>query len=133
MPIGEMLVQAGVITRADLRTALVHKMGYALVDLPRFPVDAAALRRLSMDAMLETNALPLMLRGSQLIVAVDNLACTARLQDLVGRTGMRIVPVLALKAHIEAAIVQRLHDGGAGAQPHAGSPAWRDTEVLDAA
>jgi hypothetical protein len=128
-PIGEMLVIAGVISRADLRTALVHKMGYPLVDLSRFPSDGAALRELTMDAMLETNALPLLKHAGQLIVAVDNLACTARLQDVVGRK-LRVVPVLALKAHIESALVTMLHDGDASFWRYEEAPAWRNTEVM---
>jgi hypothetical protein len=128
-PIGEMLVMAGVISRADLRTALVHKMGYPLVDLSRFPADGAALRELTMDAMLETNALPLLKHAGQLIIAVDNLACTARLQDLVGRQ-LRVVPVLALKGHIESALVTMLHDGDASFWRYEEAPAWSNTEVM---
>lgn len=128
-PIGEMLVIAGVISRADLRTALVHKMGYPLVDLSRFPVDGAALRELTMDSMLETNALPLLKRPGQLIVAVDNLACTARLQDLVDRQ-LRVVPVLALKGHIESALVTMLHAGDASFWRYEEAPAWSTTEVM---
>lgn len=130
-PIGEMLVLAGIVVRADLRTALVHKMGYPLVDLLRFPVDGAALRSLTMDAMLEANALPLLKRGKQLIVAVDNLACTARLQDQVADSGLRIVPVLALKAHVEAALVAQLHTSDASFWRYEEPAAWSSTELLD--
>jgi hypothetical protein len=132
-PIGEMLVLAGVITRADLRTALVHKMGYPLVDLSRFPIEPAALKALTMDTMLETNALPLLKRDNQLVVAVDNLACSARLQDVAGAAGLRIVPVLALKAHIEGALVQQLHASDASFWRYEASPAWRHTETMDGA
>lgn len=130
-PIGEMLVLAGLISRADLRTALVHKMGYPLVDLSRFPPEPAALKTLTMDAMLEANALPLLRRDGRLVVAVDNLACTARLQDLATPERLRIVPVLALKAHIESALVTMLHASDASFWRYEEPPAWRDTEHLN--
>ena len=47
VPLGEMLVRMGVVSRDDLQTALARKMGYPLVDLDAFPVEAEALRKLS--------------------------------------------------------------------------------------
>ena len=46
VPLGEMLVSSGVISRSNLETAIAHKMGYPLVDLTRFPVEEAAARML---------------------------------------------------------------------------------------
>ena len=46
VPLGEMLVRMGVVSREDLQTALARKMGYPLVDLDAFPVEPEALRKL---------------------------------------------------------------------------------------
>ena len=46
MPLGELLVRMGVVSRDDLQVALARKMGYPLVDLDAFPVEAEALRKL---------------------------------------------------------------------------------------
>ena len=110
-PLGEVLVAAGLLSRADLQTALAHKMGYPLVDLARFPIDMQAARNLSQRAMIEHSAVPLVLRGDSLVVAVDDLARIPRLQSLQGLAGLKIIPVLASRGHISlalAALPQRM-------------------------
>ena len=52
MPLGELLVREGLITRDDLQTALARKMGYPQVDLEAFPIDVEALRKLPVAAAL---------------------------------------------------------------------------------
>jgi hypothetical protein len=111
IPLGEALVAKGLLERADLQTALAHKMGYPLVDLTRFPIDIAAARKLSQKAMIEHSALPLMQHGDQLIVAVDDLAQVPRLQALQALAGLKVVPVLASRGRIAlalAALPQRM-------------------------
>lgn len=112
VPIGEMLVAEGLLARADLRTALGHKMGYPLVDLSRFPLDSEALEAMPLDVAFECNTLPLLQRPSQLVVAVDNLARVAQLASLPALEGLRIVPVLARQVHIEAALLRAYQEFG---------------------
>lgn len=112
VPLGEALVAKGLLERADLQTALAHKMGYPLVDLARFPVDAQAARKLSRKAMIEHNALPLIQHGDELIVAVDDLARVPRLQALQGLAGLKVVPVLASRGRIALALAALLQDLG---------------------
>ena len=50
VPLGELLVRMGVVSRDDLQSALARKMGYPLVDLDSFPVEAEALRKLPLRA-----------------------------------------------------------------------------------
>ncbi len=111
--LGEMLVTEGLLSRADLRTALGHKMGYPLVDLRQLEPNPAALRLVALDIAFECNALPLMLRQLNLVVAVDNLARVAQLSSLPSTQGLKIVPVLARRHHIEAALVRAYHEFGA--------------------
>ncbi len=106
VPVGEMLVADGLLSRADLRTALGHKMGYPLVNLANFPIDSNALERMPLDMAFECNALPLMLRDKKLVVAVDNLARVAQLAGLPSLAGLKVMPVLARQHHIEAALVR---------------------------
>ncbi len=107
-PLGEALVDAGLISRADLQTALAHKMGYPVVDLQRFPVDPAAVRRLSSAAMQEHRALPLMQDGQRLIVAVDSLGSVATLKALQSVTGLEVVPVIAPRGRLSMALAAQL-------------------------
>lgn len=100
VPLGEMLVEQGLISRSDLQTALAHKMGYPLVDLDRFPIDPSAVRRISSRLAMWSRAVPLMFDNDRLIVAVDNPARVSRLRDLYALAQVNVVPVLAAKAKI---------------------------------
>jgi hypothetical protein len=99
-PLGEQLVALGYLMREDLQTALAHKMGYPVVDLTRFPIDAAAARRLSAQAMLDHRALPVMQRGNRLVVVVDDLVRIAPLQSLRALAGLEVVPALAPRGRL---------------------------------
>ena len=104
VPLGEMLVAEGRINRADLQTALAHKMGYPLVDLARFPIDPVALRRIAPRLALWARALPLMIDNERVIVAVDKPARIARLCNVNALAEVNVVPVLASKAKIMLAL-----------------------------
>jgi hypothetical protein len=111
-PLGEMLVSQGLLSRADLRTALGHKMGYPLVDVRVFPMDVSLLRLLPIETAYEHHAMPLMMHGDTLVVAVDNLARVAQLNALPTLAGLRIAPVLARESHIELALLRTHEDFG---------------------
>jgi Type II secretion system (T2SS), protein E, N-terminal domain len=120
-PLGEMLIAAGYLERADLQTALAHKMGYPMVDLTRFPIEAQAARKLSQRSIVEHRALPLMQHGTRLIVAVDDLASIARLKQLNAFAGVEVVPVLAPRGRLSlvlTTLTQRL-----------GSDLWAGSEL----
>ena len=106
--LGDMLVANGLITSADLKTALAHKMGYPLVDLTRFPVEADAIAKLPRRLALEYRAMPLILHRKQLIVAVHKVSRAARLLALHGLAD--VVPVLAPKTQIALALARQSSD-----------------------
>jgi hypothetical protein len=111
-PLGERLVESGVISQADLQTAIAHKMGYPLVDLTRFPIDHNAARKLPLKTALAHRALPILLDGMRLVVAVDKPARVPSLQALFALKGFQIVPVLASKSHILMALSNLPHLDG---------------------
>ena len=43
---GELLVKGGLLSRQDLQTALARKMGFPVVDVASFPIEADALRKI---------------------------------------------------------------------------------------
>ena len=104
VPLGEMLVAAGMIKRSDLRTALAHKMGFPLVDLTRFPVDPDAAAKLPHRMAVLYRAVPLMLDQERLIVAVDKPSRANKLRELHALAGVIVVPVLAPKTQVIAAL-----------------------------
>ncbi|MED5619292.1 hypothetical protein [Ideonella sp. BN130291] len=102
-PLGERLVSEGLLSAADLQTALAHKMGYPIVDLTRFPVDPAAARRLPMARVAELRALPLMWHDGRLVVAVDRLSRVNRLREHRAQLQLDFLPCLASQRQIQLA------------------------------
>lgn len=109
-PLGETLVSEGLISRADLKTALAHKMGYPLVDLSRFPIDPEALAKLPVRLATGYRAMPLLLNGTRLIVAVDNPSRVAKLNSVQAFAQVQVVAALAPKAQIILAIGRLSND-----------------------
>ena len=109
-PLGETLVAQGLVKRADLQTALAHKMGYPLVDLMRFPIDNAAVAKLPQRIAVGFRALPLMLDGARLIVAVDNPSRIVKLRAIHAIADVSVVPVLAPKVQIITALARLAED-----------------------
>lgn len=108
MPLGESLVAAGMLTSSDLKTALAHKMGYPLVDLTRFPIETAALSKLSPRLALSCRAIPLMLDKERLIVAVDRPSRVGKLRTVHAFAQLTVVTVLAPKTQILLLAMERL-------------------------
>ena len=107
LPLGERLVAEGLISRSDLKTALAHKMGYPIVDLARFPIQAEAANMLPPRVAMECRAVPLMLDGSRLIVAVSSPSRLNKLREMYPLAGLTPVPVLSSKAHIKQTLAAR--------------------------
>ena len=82
VPLGELLVRMGVVTAEDLRVALARKMAYPLVNVDEFPLEVAALARLSYAVASRLQAVPLLLRGGRLVVAIDDVEQNLALVDL---------------------------------------------------
>lgn len=99
-PLGETLAAEGVISQGNLQTALAYKMGYPLVDLTRFPIDRDAVKKLPLRLALEARAVPLMVDGQRLIVAVDRPARAEKLRAVSVFLQLSVVPVLASKTQI---------------------------------
>ena len=106
MPLGELLVKRGMVSRADLQTALARKMGYPLVDVTQFAVETEALSRLPFAVASRVPALPLLLRGGRLVVAVEDPSRPAVLDDLEFAAQTKVVPVLARANLLPAAIAK---------------------------
>ncbi len=118
VPLGEVLVRMGTVSREDLQTALARKMGYPLVDLEAFPVEAPALQALSFQMAQRLQVLPLLLRDGRLVIAIDD---PARRRNAVEEAEffaqVKVVPVLAQARSIEQAIRREygsIGDTGAG-------------------
>ena len=78
----------------------------------RFPIDHNAARKLPLKTALAHRALPILLDGIRLVVAVDKPARVPSLQALFALKGFQIIPVLASKGHILLALSSLPHLDG---------------------
>jgi type II secretory ATPase GspE/PulE/Tfp pilus assembly ATPase PilB-like protein len=105
VPLGELLVRMGVVSREDLQVALARKMGYPLVDVDAFPIEADALRKLSYSVASRLAVVPLLVREGRLVVALDDPARRrAAVDEVEFSAQMKVVPVLAHSRAIESVI-----------------------------
>ena len=96
VPLGELLVRMRVVSREDLQVALSRKMGYPLVDLDAFPVEAEALRKIPFAAAQRLALMPLLIRDGRLVAALDDPARRrAAVEEAEFIAQMKVVPVLA--------------------------------------
>jgi len=106
VPLGELLVRMGVVSAADLQLALAHKMGYPVVNVDAFPVEAEALQCLPLDAARRLGALPLAIVDGRLAVALDDPARRRQaIEQVEFLSQLKASPVLAHTASLDDAIV----------------------------
>ena len=109
VPLGEILVRRGIVTRADLQTALARKMGYPLVDVLQFPADVEAVARLPYAVATRVPALPLMVRGGRLVVAVEDPSNRQQLDEVEFAAQCKLVPVL-VRAGVLLGAIDRAYE-----------------------
>ncbi len=123
VPLGELLVRMGAISREDLQLALARKMGYPLVSLARFPVEADALRTLPFAMAVRLKLMPLLVRDGRLIVALgDPSQRRVAVEEVEFVTQMKSVPVLAQCNSIEEALRAAYDKFGLATHVGFGSP-----------
>ncbi|MDE2397636.1 MAG: Flp pilus assembly complex ATPase component TadA [Burkholderiales bacterium] len=127
VPLGELLVRRGLVSRRDLQTALARKMGYPMVDAARFATDVEALQRLPAALALRLSALPLMVHGGRLVVALEDPTRAADLDELEFATQGKVVAVLAPAGTLGPA-VERAYERLSGLGPKPSSGAARPSE-----
>ena len=104
LPLGELLVRQGVVNRVDLQTALARKMGYPIVDASVFPVEPEAALRLPLAVARRLPALPLILRGGRLVVALEDPTARNLIDEIEFSAQCKVLPVLARAGALLAAI-----------------------------
>jgi type II secretory ATPase GspE/PulE/Tfp pilus assembly ATPase PilB-like protein len=105
VPLGELLVRMHVVSREDLQVALARKMGYPLVDIDTFPIEADALRALAYTTASRLAVLPLLVRDGRLVVALDDPVRRRSItEEIEFAAQMKVVPVLAHSRSIGAVL-----------------------------
>jgi type IV pilus assembly protein PilB len=148
--IGECLVQAGLITEADLQTALVehkrsgerlgsvlvrmnlaterqiakalaYQLGFSYVNLSENPPDPTAVILIPKDVALKRTCIAIASEKNLLTVAMSDPLLFTLVQDLEFQTGYRIKQVVATRAEIVEAIHASYPDKALARVDRAGS------------
>ena len=110
--LGRVLVDQGVLTEAQLATALATQLGLRAVDLADVPIDTGAVARVPSAVCRRHAALPIALEQGRLVVAMADPADVFAVDDLRALTGLEVRPVVAARTDVLAAI-DRYHRGDA--------------------
>ena len=106
VPIGELLVQLGLISASQLRMTLAVWLGVPTVDLSHARPEPDALDRVPRALAQRESVLPLMVRQDELVVAVPD-PWDQRLLDVLRFVAeLRVRPVLAAPGTLTPAIAQ---------------------------
>jgi type II secretory ATPase GspE/PulE/Tfp pilus assembly ATPase PilB-like protein len=133
-PLGELLVREKMITREDLCTALARKMGYPIVDLEQFPIEAGALQRVPFAIAQRLHVLPLMLKENLLVVGLEDVTRRKALDELEFATQTKVVPALVAQEAIDRVLstaYSRVGDGPVGAAASGAIESGAEWEVAD--
>jgi type II secretory ATPase GspE/PulE/Tfp pilus assembly ATPase PilB-like protein len=104
LPLGEILVEMGVIDRATVNRLLVRKLGIPFVDPARFDIDQQALALVERRLAEKHRVMPLFRTKDEIVVAMENPTDPVPVQELRFYTRLRVVPVMANQESILAAI-----------------------------
>ena len=133
MPLGEILVRSGVVTRPDLQVAMARKMGYPLVDVDAFPVEAEALRKLPYAVAMRLRMLPLLVHEGRLVVALDDPARRREAVDEAEFSAqMKVLPVLGQSRSMDERTHAAYDQIGAATGPRATHPDPAEDDALPA-
>ena len=134
VPLGELLVRMGLVTRAELQTALARKMGYPMVDAAQFAVESEAVARLPYAVAARVQALPLVVRGGRLVVAMEDPTHRGHNDEIEFAAQTKVVPVLARAGTLAAPIARAYERIGAevGMARAAGDSLFQNFEPGDA-
>ncbi len=104
--LGQLLVDRGAISPAQLDAVLADWLGVPTVDLRTLTPQAEALARVPAALALRETALPLLLRGDALVVALADPWDHALIDELRFVSERRVLPVLAAPGTLPPAVAR---------------------------
>jgi general secretion pathway protein E len=102
--IGDILVEQGLVTAKDLAMVLSIQLNIPFVDLRRHKVQPDALQLIPESMVRKYNVVPLDIIGDALVVAMADPQNIQIMDDLAARAKMRIEPVISLPSEIREII-----------------------------
>ena len=137
-PLGQMLVEAGALTQAQLQRAMADWLGVITVDALGLPPQPAALARVPRALAERESVLPLMVRDDTLVVALPDPWDKGLIDELRFLTDLKVMAVGAVPGTLPAAVSRAYRPrpgapGAAAPSPTApAGPSPRDLQSLAA-
>jgi len=127
-PIGEYLVDTGVISGDQLAEALAYRFGVDHVHLSNFAVDMAAANLIAPEVAKRLEAVPVGFVGTDtLVVAMRDPANVVAIDDIAMITGYAVRPAVATRDDIQGLVARLDRFGDVEEQPD------EELEAVDAA
>ncbi|MCL6450303.1 MAG: GspE/PulE family protein, partial [Acetobacteraceae bacterium] len=104
--LGRVLMDMGLVTEADVARALAHQLGLPYLDGADLEVDPAAARRISPATARKYGAVPVREEGGALVVAMTDPANVLAIDDIAFRTGREVRPAVVTAATLDKALRQ---------------------------
>jgi type IV pilus assembly protein PilB len=102
--LGELMLDRGIVSREDLAAALTEVTRVPYVDCSRVEIDSEVLNLLPHAVAKRCCVLPVQCQGTKLVTAMAEPQNLHMIDELRFMSGMDIVPRLAFRSEIEAAI-----------------------------
>lgn len=102
--IGDALLERGLINEQQLIEVLEFQLGIPQISLFRYPIDTAVISLIAKDFAFRNLVMPIRKDGNQLIVAMHDPMDYIALDDMGLSTGLVISPVIAKKEEIIASL-----------------------------
>jgi len=104
LPLGRILVEEGFVKETDLVKTLAHHIGLDFVSLDEVSIDPSATALVPEALARRYAAIPIGFEDGSLIVAMADPANVLAIDDIRAITGMDVVPKVATRTEVEDAI-----------------------------
>ncbi len=104
MPLGRILVEEGFVKETDLVKTLARHIGLEFVGLDEITIDPSASALIPEPLARRYNAIPIAFEDGSLVVAMADPANVLAIDDIRAITGLDVLPRVATKTEVEDAI-----------------------------
>ncbi len=102
--LGDIMLEMGIVSESQLAQALSIRLKVPFVDLSSIKVDINAVSKIPEEAAREKCVIAFMMKNNRLYVATNDPVNFYIFEDLKVQTGMEIIPQISTKTQIENAI-----------------------------
>ncbi|MFC5704237.1 GspE/PulE family protein [Cohnella faecalis] len=102
--LGDVLISKNYVTEQQVIDVLVHQLGIPYVQVHELPIDSQVISLVPQKLAERQKVLPVSREGNKLVVAMNNPLDYFAIDELRMTTGMQIVPVITSKEELERSI-----------------------------